>query len=252
MKEKMTPLAYPTTKEEENRWGFDVYKPESTPMAWVLDWKSASAGFGVTAERTKQVAQFKSGEDLSQLTVDDCFAGHSFMFKLHWHTTFKAITTKYGLPAAMDIAWGLGYPLGERGWKLLQERFGSPVPLEKIVWYQDIAHLLYGPDTHAYSWCDERKSVCSRTRCLFRPPEGMEECAAYCRHFDTAYIDAYMAVEPKLLCVRVPDLGEKGKGHKCVHMWTYDRKVVEALPDKLKSLIPDSTKKLLEKKGVRL
>ena len=43
MKEKMTPLAYPTTKEEENRWGFDVYKPESTPMAWVLDWKSASA-----------------------------------------------------------------------------------------------------------------------------------------------------------------------------------------------------------------
>jgi hypothetical protein len=174
------------------------------------------------------------------------------MFKLHWHHQFKAVEAKYGEEGWRELARGLGYPLGDRGWRLLQERFGSPVPLEKIVWYQDIAHMLYGPDTHAYSWCDEVKSICSRTRCLFRPTADMLDCARYCRLFDTSYIEAYMDVEPDLLCIRTPDLTDGGTGPKCVHMWTYEKEVVEKLEDKYKALLRDSTKKLLEKKGVRL
>jgi len=124
--------------------------------------------------------------------------------------------------------------------------------LERIVWYQDIAHLLYGPDTHAYSWCDDQKSVCCRLGCLFWPPLSMPGNAFYCRRFDNAYIEAYMDVEPGLYCVRVPDLGDDCSGKRCIHMWTYDKKVIEDLPDKLKNNIPDTTKAVLKRKGVTL
>lgn len=36
MKSKPTPIPYPTTKEEEYKWGFDIHKPEGTPMARVM------------------------------------------------------------------------------------------------------------------------------------------------------------------------------------------------------------------------
>jgi len=252
MKEKMTPVAYPTTKEEEIRWGFDVFKPKGLPMCWITDWKGASAGFGLSPERVAEVVEFRTGEDLSQLSVDDVFAGHTQMFKMHWHTLLNGVETMCGGDMPQKVARELGYPLGARGWKLLQERFGSPVPLEKIVWYQDFAHLLYGPDTHGYSWCDKEKSVCCRTRCLFRPPKGMESCARNCRTFDNAYIEAYMEVEPDLLCVRVPDLGDDSSGERCVHLWTYDKALVEELPIELKEVIPDSTKQVLRGKGVQV
>ncbi len=252
MKKQLTPIAYPTTPEEDFRWGFDVYKPVSTPKAWVLDWDSASAGFGISEERVQDVIQFKTGEDLSQLTVDDVFAGHTQMFKIHWHTQFKAAEKVAGKEVARKIAFEVGDPLGARGWEFLQKSFGKPVPLDKIVWYQDIAHMLYGPDTHAYSWCDEEKSICCRTRCLFRPPKGMEHSACYCRIFDTAYIEAYMKVEPDLLCLRVPDLSDDSSGPRCIHMWTYTKSVVENLPDNLKVLIPETSIKILEDKGCKL
>jgi len=252
MKEKLSPVAYPTTKEEAFKWGFDVYQPKSTPMAWILDWKSASAGFGVSPERRAEVVEFRTGEDLSRLTVDDVIAGHSFMFKIHWHSLFKSIDKLSDQALAAKVARDIGYNLGKRGWELLQLKFGKPVPLEKIVWYQDCAHLLYGPDTHAYSWCDNEKSVCSRQGCLFRPPESMCESALYCRTFDNAYIEAYMDVEPDLYCVRVPDLGNDSSGKRCVHMWTYNKKVIENMSDELKSNIADTTVEVLKKKGVNL
>ena len=249
MKKQITPVAYPTSKEEEFRWGFDVYKPVGIPRAWIIDWDSASAGFGVPEQRVEDVIKFKTGEDLSSLTVDDVFAGHTQMFKIHWHTQFLAAKKVAGEEVAKKIAFEVGDPLGARGWQFLQERFGKPVPLDKIVWYQDIAHMLYGPDTHAYSWCDEEKSICCRTRCLFHPPKGMEGSAIYCRIFDTAYIEAYMMVEPDLLCIRVPDLKDDSSGPRCIHMWTYNKAVINNLPANLKALIPDTSKKLLREKG---
>lgn len=252
MKEKLSPVAYPTTQEEEFKWGFDVYQPKSTPMAWILDWKSASAGFGVSPERRAEVVEFRTGEDLSTLTVDDVISGHSFMFKMHWHTFFNVIAKMNDQDMAITAAREIGYDLGKRGWELLQQKFGTPVPLEKIVWYQDIAHLLYGPDTHAYSWCDNEKSICCRQGCLFWPPKNMCESAVYCRAFDNAYIEAYMDVESDLYCVRVPDLGNDSSGKRCIHMWTYDKKVIENLSDELKSNIMDTTREVLKKKGVSL
>lgn len=253
MKQFATPVLYPTTKaEEETRWGFDVYKPKGTPQAWIMDWPSASAGFGLPIERLKEVVEFRIGTDISALTVDDCFAGHAMMYKLMWHNMINAVERQHGEEATIEFARGFGYPMGERGWKLLQERFGTPIPLDKIIWYQDVAHLLYGPDTHAYSWFDEEKSVCTRTRCLFRPPKGMEKNGKYCRVFDDAYVEGYMNVEPDLYCVRVPDLGDDAKGPRCIHMWTYKKEVVDNLPDEIKVKVPETTKVVLRGKGVKI
>jgi len=151
---------------------------------------------------------------------------------------------------AISRMWGNF--VGESYWKLVRKKFGSPVPVDRIIWYQDIAHMFFGPDTHAYSWCDEAKAVCARQRCLFRPMLGMQSCAKFCRVFDDAIVEAYMEIEPDLICMRTPDLGDDGTGERCVHMWTYEKEVVEKLDDKYKVLIPDSTKKVLEKKGVCL
>jgi hypothetical protein len=258
MKSYLTPIVYPTSKEEEFKWGFDVFKPQGTPMAWVIDWESGSAGYGLPWERVKEVAQFKVSEDLSKLTVDEIFAAHTYMFKLQWHSIFKTIENRYGVKEARQIARDLGYPMGKRGWTLLMERFGSPVPLDKAAWYQDIAHLLYGPDTHAYSWTDGEKSVCARTRCLFHQPEEMESNSVYPRSFCDAYIEAYMDVEPGLFCVRSPhycldpDVQGEDDGKRCVHIWTYEKSIIDAMPEKWKAAIPPTTKEVLRKKGAKV
>ena len=72
------------------------------------------------------------------------------------------------------------------------------------------------------------------------PPKGMEQSACYCGIFDTAYIEAYMKVEPYLLCIRVPDLTDGGAGPRCIHMWTYNKLVINNIPDDIKALIPDT------------
>jgi len=35
-------------------------------------------------------------------------------------------------------------------------------------------------------------------------------------------------------------------------VWTYDREVIEGMADELKQRIPESTKKILKQRGVRL
>lgn len=251
MKKQLTPVAYPTTKEEEFRWGFDVYKPEGTPMAWILDWDSAGAGWGISEKRLKDVLEFRV-TDLAEITIDDAFAGHSGMFKLHWHSLYRAIEEKFGVEAALDIANGLGYPLGKRAWSFLQETFGKPVPLDKVIWYQEMAHLLYGPDTHAYSWTDGKKAVACRARCAFRPTADFCTNAKYCMLFDDAYNIGYMDVEPDLLVLRSPDLGHDATGPRCMQMWTYDKKVVENLPKEVLDGISPLMKERVRKKGVKI
>jgi hypothetical protein len=80
----------------------------------------------------------------------------------------------------------------------------------------------------------------------------MESCAKYCRACDDGSIEGYMAVEPELLCIRVPDLGDEASEPRCIHMWTYEKEIVECLSGDLKERIPVSTRKLLQQKGVRL
>ena len=82
-----------------------------------------------------------------------------------------------------------------------------------------------------------------------RPPKGMEEAARICRACDTAMMEGYMAAEPTLLAVRAPDLGDDASGPRCMQMWTYDKGVIENMPDSLKNTLTDSTKKYLMDRG---
>ena len=61
-----------------------------------------------------------------------------------------------------------------------------------------------------------------------------------------------MMVEPDLLCTRVPDLTDDSSGPRCIHMWTYNKAVINNLPDKLKALIPDTSKKIFRDKGCKV
>ena len=105
MKAKLTPIPYPTTKEEEYAWGFDVYKPEGTPKARVIDWTSAGAGWGVTIERTFQVMQYQVDEDLSKLTVDELSAALSRRLKHQWHGFWNKLEQKLGIEKSLEISF---------------------------------------------------------------------------------------------------------------------------------------------------
>ena len=252
MKNKPTPVAYPTTKEEEYKWGFDVYKPEGMPVAWIHDWTTTQAGWGVTPERLAKVLQFDIGTDLSQITADDIAASASTKLGGTFCAVWLKVAKKIGFSEAIEMATDMAHEDGVNKWKTLQKYFGSPLPLDKIIWYQDITHTLSGPTMKPYSWTDGKKAVCCRTACTMRPPKGLEEAARVCRACDTAMMEGYMAAEPKLLALRAPDLGDDGKGPRCMQMWTYDKTIVEKMPADLKQVIMESTKKILKERGVRL
>ena len=61
-----------------------------------------------------------------------------------------------------------------------------------------------------------------------------------------------MAAEPTLYMVRAPDLGDKAEGSRCFHLWTYDKTVIERLSKYIKDQVPETTRKVLAARGVRL
>lgn len=250
MKKQPTAIPYPATKEEEERWGFDIHKPKGRPMAWVLDWDSAGAGYGLSPERIEEVRQFKINEDLSTLTVDDLSAITSNIPKYEFHTMARLYEQKYGTERTMELVRLPNQGAGR--WTDIQKRTGTPVPLDKIAWFQDAIHSQYGPSVKAYTWFDEEKVVCARASCRHWPPKGMEAGAKFCRAFDNASVEGYMRVEPLLFCFRAPDLGDDGTGSRCVHVWTYNKAVVDSLPDNLKRVIPESTRQVLRSKGAKV
>lgn len=252
MKDKPTPVAYPTTPEEDYKWGFDVYKPESTPVAWIHDWDSNQAGFGVTPERIAKVLAFDIGTDLNQITADDICATASTKVKGMYCGVWYNVAKEIGFDKAIGISTRMAHEDGINKWKTLQKYFGSPVPLDKIAWYQDITHTLTGPTMKPYSWTDGRKAVCCRAECAMRPPKGLEECARICRACDSAMMEGYMTAEPTLLALRAPDLGDDASGPRCMQMWTYDKSFVEQMPADLKKVIMPNTEKMLRERGVKL
>ena len=249
MKNRPTPVAYPTTPEEEYRWGFDIHKPDGTPMAWIIDW-TAMPGWQTSHERTMQLLKMAVPEDLSLLTVDDLIAVLGARRQGTVYADLVTLQEVVGKEKAMEVYTRTANPFGQDKWKAIQANFGSPLPLDKIIWYQDITHLFYGPGMKTQSWCDDRKAVCSRIECATAPLPGMEHMSEYCRAACTSATEGYMAAEPGLLVVRVP--GEKPDDKRCVHVWTYDRGVIEEMPDELKARIPESTRKVLIQRGVRL
>ena len=252
MKEKASAIQYPpVNKEEEERWGFEYYKPTGTPYAYVTDWSAAGPGWGVPWSHVEEVARFEISEDLSKLSVDETYAGLARQMKFQWQNTFRKVEQLWGVEKGLELARAIGAESGLRGWTSVQKKFGKVVKPGPMAWYQDAAHILYGPDTHAYSWFDDTKCVCSRPRCAFRPPAGWEENAKYCVAFDYAYIEHYMEVDKKLLTFMGPHLGDCGTCGKCVHIWTYEPEEASAVSDEVKALLPDSIVKILKKRGMR-
>ncbi|MFC1920064.1 hypothetical protein ACFLWX_04665 [Chloroflexota bacterium] len=251
MKAQLTPIPYPTTDEEGYKWGFDIYKPEGTPMAWIADWTSPGPGWGALPQRIMDILQFKV-DDLSQVSADDMMAVLSTMLKSTYSGFWNAMQNNIGAAKTSEICRQMGYGGGQMNWIALQAVYGSPVPLERIIWYQDLFHMLCGPTMRPYSWCDGKKAIVTRTECTNKPIQGMEECAQHCRVMDTASNEGYMAAEPDLLVVRTPDIGDRSEEPRCVHLFTYIKEKVEELPDELKRRIPDTTAEVLKVKGVHL
>ena len=252
MKKFPTPIAYPTTKQEEERWGFDVWKPKGVPLAWVIDWNSASVGYGVSPERLKEVREFRVGEDLNTLCGDDIFAACSDKMDRLWNNSVRQHEKMHGESKTIEFVRAVGRRYGPDVWKFLRERWGSPVPLDKFAWYQDFIHMQYGPATKAYSWFDEEKIVCTRRECRLRPPKGMESNGKYCQVCCDAVNETYMENEPTLLFLLGPDLGADCTGPRCIHMWTYNKTLIENMPDVVKPYVRETVKKMLRDRGAQI
>ncbi len=252
MKSKPSAIAYPpVNKEGEDRWGFEVYKPTGTPYAFVTDWPGVVPGWGVPWDHVEQVARFEVDEDLTRMSVDESYAALARQMKFQWHNMFNKVEKLWGVDKALELARTIGTETGTRGWTNVQKRWGEIVSPRAMAWYQDIAHILYGPDTHAYTWFDDTKAVCSRPRCAWRPPAGWESQAKYCVAFDYAYIEAYMEVDKRLLTFMGPHLGDDGCQGKCVHIWTYDPEEASAVSDRVKAMLPESIVKALKQRGMK-
>lgn len=254
MKFSPSPVAYPTDGENAERWGFDIFKPVGIPRAWIQDWSSAFAGFGMPMETIMDLVEVVSriGTDLSKLTVDEMFAAFCLMYRLDFHDLFKIMDKTLGREKAGEIVKELGLVRGTLGWMNSQGQYGAPLSLDKIALYQDFAHLLYGPNMQAYSWFDDEKVVNSRKSCSFSPPRGLEDRVIYCREWCGSMIEGYMRVEPTLLCARVMDIGEDGSGERCVIIWTYDPEVMKKLPEELVGNIPENMMRVLKERVVGL
>ncbi len=213
----------------------------------VSDW-GAMTGARTSRRRINKLVQFQFNDE-KDLSNDDLFATHAEMFKRIFYAFAIAGEELWGEEKALQLFDRMGYNMGMRGWQLVQQRFNSDkVAPAQIAWYQDMAHLLYGPGTHAYGHYDAMNCICTREKCLFKPPEGLEDKAKYCEIFDRAYIRGYMDVQPGLVCTVDPfeapdklpiEVGVKNfrtyeGGTICQHIWRYgtekERKAAREMP----------------------
>ena len=251
-KYKPTPIQFPPANDEEKqRWGFEYYQPVGQAYAWILDWTSAGPASGLSRERLHKVLNYDVPEDLGQVSLDDVYGALGYSMKYQWHQIFATIEEVAGEQTARDVAWSHGYKCGVRNKTAMMKRWGEQILPRIEAWYQDIAHMIYGPESEAYAWFDDVKAVCSRPNCGYRPPEGMECTAKFCVHYDYAFLAGYMDIDKKLLCFMGPHLGDDGCQGKCVHMWTYDPEVASAAPDSIKAMIPERIKKTLQERGMK-
>lgn len=252
MKSRPSPIAYPTTPEDELLWGFDILKPKGIPKAWVHDWSSALIGFGMPIRSVEDLINIyeKGKTDLSKLSADEMHAALTFMYRMDIIDRLEILENNIGEEKTKELEREFGKDRGGLGWLLSQRLFGSPVPLDKIAFFQDFAHMLYGPNMQPYTWFDDEKTVSSRFSCTFQPPPGRESMAKYCRTLCEGMNIRYMELEPTLINIRVLDIGDDGKGNRCLHIWTYDPAVANKIPKKYLENVPKTVKKILIERGV--
>jgi hypothetical protein len=253
VKDKPSPVAFPTTDEDAKLWGFDILEPVGTPMAWVHDWKEVMPGFSKPMQSGLDVAAVLSGMegDLSKLRVDDVLAALCFLYRGDIFEMIEGFEEAVGKETVMQVLRERGIKGGSRGWMSSQGMYGQPLPLDKIALYQDTVHMLFGPNMQPNTWFDDEKVVCSRTDCTFSPPADIREKAAFCRTLCGGMTDAYMQCEPDLLTARLVDIGEEGTTTRCVHLWTYKPEVFDKLHESCRANIPETTRKVLAERGVK-
>jgi len=252
MKKNPSPVPFPTTRQEEERWGFDIWKPKGTPMAWVLDWDSAQAGSGISRERLKDIREFNIAEDLSALCSDDLFAICSDRLKYLWNNFLKQYEQIHGEASTIEFVKAYAnIGVGSSSRNFLEQKWGSPLSLKGIAWHQDCLHMQFGPASKPYLWFDEEKVVCTRTECMFRPPEGMEGNVKYCLAYEDAHMVRDMKNSPALFHLLGPHLGPDDRG-RCVHIWTYNKSVIDAMPLAVRSCQRESVRQVLRSKGIQI
>ena len=118
MKNRQSPIAYPTTGENARLWGFDIIEPVGTPMAWVHDWTSAQAGWNRPMQGMMDLGELlgSMGSDLSTLKVDDVMAAFCLMYRKDIFGLIEEIETAVDRETAMKIARSYGIKAGSLGW----------------------------------------------------------------------------------------------------------------------------------------
>ncbi len=253
MKNKPSPIPWPTTGEEAELWGFDILEPVGIPMAWVHDWKDVMPGFDRPMQSPMDLVALLDGMqgDLSRLEAGDLLSALCFFYRADTFELLEGFEQAVGQETVMEVLRERGIKAGSRGWISSQGLYGKPLPLDKIALYQDTVHMLYGPNMQPNTWFDDEKVVCSRRDCTFSPPSDAREKAALCRALCGGMTDAYMQCEPDLLTARLVDIGEEGKTTRCVHLWTYAPEVFDKLPEDCRANIPETTRSILGQRGVK-
>ena len=256
MKYRPSPVAYPTTDEDALLWGFDILKPVGMPKAWIHDWSSVGSGFanplnkisdliGVLTTNTANV-------DLTDFSPDDLASILSFFYKQDMFELYELLAKNFGLEKTLEVLREFGSMKGKIGWSSIGMQWGKPVPLDKIAFFQDYAHSMMGPNMQANTWFDDVKAVGSRTDCTFGPPADKRNKSVYCTNYCGGMTDAYMSVDPTLLTARLINVGDKRWKGRCLHLWTYEPTVFNDIPQEFIDNIPDSTKKILRERNVKI
>lgn len=253
MKNKPSPVAFPTNEEVAKLWGFDILEPVGTPMAWVHDWKEVMPGFDRPMKDGMGILSLVEGmkADLTHLEGGDLLAALCFFYRADTFELLAEFEQAVGRETVVQVLRERGIKAGSRGWMSSQHLYGKPLPLDKIALYQDTIHMLFGPNMQPNTWFDDEKVVCARTDCTFSPPSDMREKAILCRTLCGGMTDAYMRCEPDLLTARLVDIGEEGKTTRCLHLWTYTPEVFDKLPEDCRENIPKTTRKILGERGVK-
>ncbi len=253
MKNEPSPIAFLTTDEDAELWGFDILEPVGTPMAWVHDWKKVMPGFDRPMQSPLDLVAIMEGMqgDLSRLEVGDLLAALCFFYRADTFELLDDFELAVGRETVMQVLRERGIKAGSRGWTSSQHMYGKPLPLDKVALYQDTVHMLFGPNMQPNTWFDDEKVVCSRTDCTFSPPSDMREKGELCRTLCGGMTDAYMQCEPDLLTARLVDIGEEGKTTRCLHVWTYTPDVFDKLPENCRANIPETTRKILGERGAK-
>jgi hypothetical protein len=252
MKTHPTPIQYPTSSEEELKWGFDVFKPKGIPKAWILDWSGSNPGWEFSTEEMEKIDREGLIRPI-EFTLSKATVKMSYYHKHTFLALAEELEKAVGREKAREIMYDYAYTTGKEIWSSGIKQHGVQTP-EFMALGQDFGHTMHGPATDAPCWFDDEKMIVCRTRCLYRPTTGAKD-GGWCKLLCSAWTVGYMDADPTLYHARVLDYDNpenKGKAPRCVQIWTHVKSAIEVLPAKYKANIDEFEAATLKKRGVKL